>query len=204
MKNNSKKTQSLAALAATLLVLSTSAYAHPGHIGDHDTWHMLTHGLEHPLTGIDHLLAMLAVGIWSALTHQSVREAIMLPFVFVSLLLVGAVLGLAGVHLPAVEPMIMSSLLVLGLLVAGQVTMKSQYSFALVGVFALFHGLAHGMELPQGHGATAFIVGFVISTLALHLIGLFTGFKLKAHGKWISRLLGAGIAGYGALLLVGA
>ncbi|QPT40551.1 HupE / UreJ protein [Oligella ureolytica] len=203
MTNNSKKIRSLAIITSTLFLLTTNAYAHPGHIGDHDMWHMLMHGLEHPLTGIDHLLAMLAVGIWSALTHKTAREAIALPFAFVALLLVGAVLGLVGVHLPAVEPMIVASLLVLGLLVAGQVTMKSVFSYALVGLFALFHGLAHGMELPQSNGAVAFIIGFVVTTLALHLSGLFIGFKIKAHSKWISRLLGVGIAGYGALLLAG-
>lgn len=203
MTNNSKKTLGLSAITAMLLLLASTVHAHPGHIGDHDALHMLTHGLEHPLTGIDHLLAMLAVGIWSALTHKSTREAIALPFVFVTLLLIGAVLGLMGVHLPAVEPMIISSLLVLGLLVAGQVPMKNVYSFTLVGLFALFHGLAHGMELPQSNGAAFFIVGFALSTLALHLVGLVVGFKIKAQGKWVSRLLGAGIAGYGALLLAG-
>lgn len=203
MKNSTIKTVSLSVLGTALLVLAQVANAHPGHIGDHDTYHMLMHGFAHPLTGVDHLLAMLAVGIWSALTHKTLREAIALPFVFVALLLIGASLGLMGITLPAVEPMIVASLFVLGLLIAGQVTMKNSYSFIIVGLFALFHGLAHGMELPQSNGAAAFIVGFVTTTLALHLTGLFVGFKIKTHGKWISRLLGVGIAGYGALLLAG-
>lgn len=198
-----KKTAAATAAIASCLLLAGTAYAHPGHIGDHDISSMFSHGFTHPLTGIDHLLVMLAVGIWSALTHKTLREAIALPFVFAALLLVGAVLGVAGFSLPAVEPMIMASLLVLGLLIASQFTLKSSYSFVLVGLFALFHGLAHGMELPQSNGAMAFIAGFMSTTLALHLVGLFIGFKLKDQGKWLSRVLGAGIAGYGALLFVG-
>ena len=203
MKVFTKKAAALGASIAALMLLANTVYAHPGHLGDHEITHLFTHGVTHPLTGVDHLLVMLAVGIWSALTHKTLREAIALPFMFAGLLLMGAVLGMVGLSLPAVEPMIMASLLVLGLLVASQFTMKSSYSFALVGVFALFHGLAHGMELPQSNGAMAFIAGFMVTTLALHLAGLFMGFKLKAQGKWLSRLLGAGIAGYGAFLFVG-
>lgn len=203
MKKSTYKFLGLGLISTTLTLFSQLALAHPGHIGDHDVYHMLMHGFEHPLTGVDHLLAMLAVGIWSALTHKTLREAIALPFVFVALLLIGASLGLVGMTLPAVEPMIIASLLVLGLLIAGQVTIKNSYSYMLVGLFALFHGLAHGMELPQGHGAAAFIVGFVTTTLALHLVGLWTGFKVKTHSKWFSRALGLGIAGYGTFLLAG-
>lgn len=203
MTITTKKILALTAATTGLMLLATTVQAHPGHIGDHEVTHMFAHGFSHPLTGIDHLLVMLAVGIWSALTHKTVREAIALPFIFSALLLIGAVLGVAGFSLPAVEPMIMASLLVLGLLIASQFTMKNSYSFVLVGLFALFHGLAHGMELPQSNGAFAFIAGFMTTTLALHLVGLFAGFKLKAQGKWLSRLLGAGIAGYGALLFVG-
>src|SRR5690606_28918840 len=149
------------------------------------------------------LLAMLAVGLWSALTHRTLREAIALPAVFVALLLVGAMLGLAGFRLPAVEPLILASVLVLGLLVAARQSLPRSYSFVLVGLFAIFHGLAHGMELPAQGSAALLVAGFVSTTLILHLIGLFVGFKLKAQRRWVSGALGAGIAGYAGLLLIG-
>lgn len=203
MKNTTKKIVAYASSTAALMLLAGTAQAHPGHIGDHETFDMFVSGFTHPLTGIDHLLVMLAVGIWSALTHKTLREAIALPFIFAALLLVGAGLGVAGVRLPAVEPMIMASLLVLGLLVASRYTMKNSYSFVLVGLFAMFHGLAHGMELPHGNGAVAFVFGFMVTTLALHLVGLFAGFKIKGQARWVSSILGAGIAGYGAFLFAG-
>lgn len=203
MKNTTNKTLARIVGATAIMLLAGTVQAHPGHIGDHDSFNMFAHGFAHPLTGVDHLLVMLAVGIWSALTHVTLREAIALPFVFAVFLFAGAVMGIAGISLPAIEPMIMGSLLVLGLLVASRFTMKNSYSFALVGIFAMFHGLAHGMELPQSSGGMAFVLGFMATTLALHLAGLYAGFKIKNQGKWMSRVLGAGIAGYGAFLFVG-
>jgi urease accessory protein len=161
---------------------------------------MLMEGLTHPLTGVDHLLAMFAVGLWSALTHENIRAAIWTPVSFLCLLLVGALLGMAGLSLPAIEPIIMASLLVLGLLVASRVSLPNWASAALVGFFALFHGIAHGAELPMGGSAAAFIVGFMLTTFALHIVGLATGFTFKQRGLWLTRLAGAGIAAYGVAL----
>src|SRR5690606_7907924 len=105
-----------------------------------------------------------------------------------------------GARLPAVEPMIMASLFVLGLLLAQRIALPRAASAALVGFFAVFHGLAHGSELPPGASAAMFVTGFMLSTLCLHAVGLAAGFALKDRAAWLSRLAGAGIAVYGAAL----
>lgn len=176
------------------------ATAHPGHAHD-ATPSMLAAGLLHPLTGPDHLLAMLAVGLWAAMSCDRLSTALWTPMGFAGLLFAGAVAGIAGMAVPAVEPLIMASLLVLGLLLAWRVSLSRTASVALVSFFALFHGLAHGAELPPEDGAALFIAGFMLSTLALHAIGLASGFALKRHAAWLSRLAGAGVALYGAALL---
>ncbi|MBP6020060.1 MAG: HupE/UreJ family protein [Burkholderiaceae bacterium] len=185
------------ARASGLALLSGAALAHPGH---EVSSNMLLSGLTHPLTGMDHLFAMLAVGLWAALTHKSVSSALWTPVSFLCLLLVGALLGLAGFTLPAMEPMIMGSLLVLGLLVASRLALPNWAGAALVGFFALFHGMAHGAELPLGGSAAAFIAGFMATTLALHVSGLVAGFSMQ-RSVWLTRLLGAGIAAYGVALI---
>lgn len=190
----------LASFTVGLMVLAFTGavWAHPGH---HEHTHsLLVAGLTHPLTGFDHLLAMLAVGLWSALTHQRLRQAILTPASFLVLLFVGAVTGMAGMRLPGIEPMILASLLVLGLLIASRRAVPQWASMALVGFFAVFHGLAHGAELPAGEGAWGFFAGFMFSTLALHMTGLLVGFQLKQYSHWLTRLVGAGIAVYGISL----
>ena len=189
--------------AAALALMSGAALAHPGH--EHAlSGHVFEAGLLHPLTGQDHLLAMVAVGIWAALSHTSMRQAIWTPTAFLCLLLAGALAGMAGLSLPGVEPVIVASLLVLGLLVASRATLSGPASAILVGFFALFHGMAHGSELPAGTGATAFIAGFMLSTLVLHGLGLAGGFALKQRAIWLARATGAGIAAYGVSLLASA
>ena len=184
--------------ALGFIMISSVALAHPGHeIGGE----LFLSGLAHPLTGFDHLFAMLAVGLWSALTHSSFRQAIWTPVSFLALLLVGALLGLSGVSLPAMEPIIMASLLILGLLVATRLSMPTWAGVALIGFFALFHGLAHGSELPATGGGAAFIAGFMLTTFSLHLIGLASGFALKKRDLRLTRIAGVGIAAYGVSLL---
>lgn len=194
-------------LAAVLA--SAPAQAHPGHdvasVGA-----SLASGLLHPLTGADHLLAMVAVGVWSALAISSHAGAgagvLRVPLAFVALMLVGAVLGLAGFALPAVEPMIAASLLVVGLLVALRARLPAGAAMALVGGFALFHGYAHGAELPATADALsavlAYVGGFAVTTMALHLAGIGAGTVLRRHAPWLARAAGAGVALYGVGLLV--
>ncbi|MBP0624172.1 HupE/UreJ family protein [Cupriavidus consociatus] len=193
------------ALGTTLTVAATAALAHPGHdaasVGA-SVWA----GLAHPFTGADHLLAMAAVGMWSALVARSAADTLRLPLVFVALMLAGAALGLAGMALPAVEPMIAASLLVVGLLLALRARLPAWAGAVLVGGFAVFHGYAHGAELPATAEAMpavlAYVGGFAVATMALHLLGIGAGTLLRRHAGWLARIAGAGVALYGAGLLV--
>ncbi|WP_415838081.1 HupE/UreJ family protein [Polaromonas hydrogenivorans] len=177
--------------------MATSAKAHIGtDFGAHAEIGFLD-GLLHPFTGLDHLAAMLAVGFWSAL---SARRLWTTPLAFAAMLLAGALLGLAGIELPAVEPMIAASLLVLGLLVALRTQMPAMLAAALVGVFAVFHGVAHGTELAGAANIEGPLLGMLLATLALHATGLGLGLALR-HTAWVSRMAGAGVAMFGVTLL---
>ncbi|GAB4058471.1 HupE/UreJ family protein [Uliginosibacterium sediminicola] len=191
----------LLSLAALLPAL---AFAHIGHDGGYHHGSAFLLGLAHPFTGFDHLAAMLSVGLWSALAFQhSLRKAIAAPAAFAGLLLIGGVLGMAGVNAPAVEPMIAASLLVLGVMLATQIKLPVAAGAALVGAFAIFHGLAHGSELPAEQGLAA-LSGMVLGTLALHLTGMLAGhFVLRRH-VWLPRLAGGAVAVLGLGLLSGA
>nr|WP_315592131.1 HupE/UreJ family protein [uncultured Cupriavidus sp.] len=199
---------------ATLSLATASAFAHPGHDGATVGASLLA-GLAHPFTGADHLLAMAAVGVWSALATSprdafeagpSKLDLLRLPLAFVAMMLVGAALGLAGVTLPAVEPMIAVSLLVIGLLVAARARLSTLAGMAIVGGFALFHGYAHGAELPATAAALpavlAYVGGFAVSTMTLHVMGIGAGAFLRRHAAWMARVAGAGVALYGVGLLV--
>jgi len=177
--------------------MATSANA---HIGTDSGTHLdrgLLDGLLHPFTGLDHLAAMLAVGFWSAL---SARRLWIAPLAFANMLLAGALLGLSGIELPAVEPMIAASLLVLGLLVALRTRLPAVLAAALVGVFAVFHGAAHGIELAGRASFMAPLLGMLLATLALHATGLGLGRTLR-NTSWVTRLAGAGVATLGMTLL---
>jgi len=188
----------LSALAIAALGIG-SAFAHPGHpdaFGFND-------GFSHPFSGIDHLLAMLAVGLWAA---QNKRSALwVLPLVFPLTMVLGALLALAGLQLPGVETGIAASVAVLGLLIAFAIRIPVWASAAVVSVFALFHGYAHGSELPHGASALWYGVGFVAATALLHLlglaIGLVAGQKVAAQAV---RVGGLAIAAVGGYLLSGA
>ena len=188
-----KTTQRRAALSL-LLLLPLWAQAHTG--ADAAQHHGLLAGFVHPFTGLDHLLAMLAVGVWSAL---AARRWWLPPACFAAVLLVGAVLGAAGLQVPVVEPLVAASLLALGLLVALRAAWPLAVMAAAVGAFALFHGLAHGSELS---GASA-LAGMVLATLLLHAAGVGIGWQLRTRSVWWSRAAGAATAGAGVALLLG-
>ncbi|MCJ7798720.1 MAG: HupE/UreJ family protein [Polaromonas sp.] len=177
--------------------LSTGSNAHIGTDFAAHEGMGLADGLLHPFTGLDHLAAMLAVGFWSALTARRLWTA---PLAFAAMLLAGAALGLAGIELPAVEPMIAASLLVLGLLVALRARLPTALAAALVGVFAVFHGVAHGPELAGAAASGAPLAGMLIATVALHATGLGLGLALR-NTAWASRMAGAGVAALGVTLL---
>lgn len=171
-------------LAMLLTISALPALAHPGHGAE--TIGFLA-GLAHPFTGLDHLLAMLAVGLWSATTTRRIWRA---PLSFAGMLLIGALLAVNGLALPAVEPMIAASVLVLGLLIMARVQLPESVSVLLVGSFALFHGAAHGVEL----GVNIALAGMMIATALLHGAGIGAGLLLKVRSLWWQRGIGAGIA----------
>jgi urease accessory protein len=173
-----------------------AASAHSG--ADAGAHHGLVAGFLHPLTGVDHLAAMLAVGVWSALTARSARDTLWAPLAFAAMLLAGALAAVAGLHLPAVEPVIAASLLVIGLLAAARLRLPAGLGAALVGGFALFHGIAHGAELV---GSSSALLGMVLATALLHGIGLAAGWALRRHSL-LPRLAGAGVAALGASMLL--
>ena len=192
-----KLLNTLILIAAT--ALSTSSIAHLGT--DSGTHHTLVDGLLHPLTGLDHLAAMLAVGLWSALSATSARRIWLAPVAFAGMLLVGALLGLNGLELPAVEPMIAASLLVMGLLVATRAQLPLAVTAGVVGVFAVFHGVAHGYELAGSDSAWLTLAGMLTATVLLHSTGLAAGWALRHRHVWLARAAGAGVAAFGGVLL---
>lgn len=161
------------------------------------------HGFAHPLGGLDHALAMVAVGLWAA---RLGRPAVwLLPPTFAAVMLLGAVLGRVGVAVPWVEAGIAASVLALGALLALDVRPRAAPHVALgaaaVGLFALLHGHAHGTELPQAAAPAAYMAGFVLATLALHGAGI--GLGLATRHERFMRLAGAGIAAVGMVLVLG-
>ncbi|MFT4269053.1 MAG: HupE/UreJ family protein [Xenophilus sp.] len=189
-------------LALLLAAAALPALAHTGaDAGAHH--HGFPAGFMHPLTGPDHLAAMLAVGLWSALAARNGRELLAAPLGFAAMLLVGALMGLAGAVLPAVEPMIAASLLVLGLLVFTRKRLPALASAALVGVFAVFHGLAHGQELAGESDAALTLAGMLAATVLLHAAGIALGWALRHAPRWVPRLAGIAVALLGAALLGG-
>lgn len=184
-------------LTAVLLLGTSSAFAHTGHA---ETGSFFG-GFAHPWAGLDHVLAMLAVGIWA--TQIGSRAQWLLPLVFPLLMLGGGAAGMSGLALPGVETGIALSALLLGALMLLVARPKTVTAAALVGVFALFHGHAHGAELPAGNSALLFSAGFVLATLSLHVLGMGLGLLHRWQAGALA-LRGAGglIAASGAVLLM--
>ena len=179
----------LATVAAALA--PNAALAHTG------AEHALSFGsgFAHPFTGADHLLAMVAVGLWAGLNAGRARWA--WPAAFVGVMLVGGGLGMAGVHLPVVEAGILASVVVLGVLVLAAAQWPVMLGTGLVAVFALLHGHAHGAELPIGAAAVTYAAGFALGTAILHVVGL--GLAQVASDGASRRL----VRGAGALIAAG-
>ena len=157
-------------------------------------------GFSHPLFGLDHLLAMLAVGIWGA--QMGGRSIWTLPVTFPLVMAFGGVLGMVGFPLPDVEIGIALSMLVLGLAIAFAWRPFEPVAMLIVAVFAIFHGYAHGVELPRAADPVAYSVGFVLATGTIHLCGIGIGLLIGTlfDGK-ISRGLGGAIAAGGLYFL---
>jgi urease accessory protein len=161
----------------------------------------LVSGFLHPIYGFDHLLAMVAVGLWGA---QLGKPAIfVLPITFPVVMAVGGLIGMAGIHLPFVEMGISASALALGGAVALCFRPPIAVSAALVGLFAIYHGHAHGTELPGAVNPLAYGVGFVISTGLMHLAGIMLGILTRwPNGQKFVRGLGGVIAAAGVFFIV--
>lgn len=170
-----------------LLPDSASAHAETGTIGG------FVSGFRHPLTGLDHIVAMVAVGLWGA--YLGAPAMWMLPVVFPVVMAFGGALGVLGVPLPAVETGIALSGVILGLAVATKARPPLWIAAVIVGVFAIFHGHAHGTELPKSANAMTYAIGFVIATGLLHLSGIALGLLVRwPWGQVVVRLGGAAIA----------
>ena len=157
-------------------------------------------GLQHPWSGLDHVLAMIAVGLWGA---QMGSPALwLLPIAFPMMMAMGAMMGLLGIPLPGVEIGIALSAIVLGTMILAEVRPKLAVAIAMVGIFAIFHGHAHGTELPAGQSGLLYSMGFVIATGCLHGVGIALGLisRLPA-GKMALRGAGAFIAAMGVFFL---
>lgn len=189
--------------AAAALPLPALAHVGADGGGHHHFLDSLTHAFAHPFTGADHLAAMLAVGAWSALTMPSLRTAWRAPAAFVALLVAGAVAGFAGLWVPGVEPMIAASVLALGLLVLVQQKLPWGAAAALAGVFAFFHGAAHGFELAgdSGMAAVGALAGMALGSATLHIAGMVLGHAVMQRHQWVAKLGGAATAALGAFML---
>lgn len=179
------------ALAVALLVPAT-AFAHQeggealGFVS----------GLRHPVAGLDHVLAMIAVGLWGAQLGNPATW--MLPVTFPLVMALGGALGLVGVRLPGVEAGIALSAIALGLVVLREAKPRPVAAACLVGFFAIFHGHAHGTELPEGANGALYSIGFVIATGTLHAAGIALGLAHRwPAGRTAIRVAGAlvGLAG---------
>lgn len=182
--------------SATCVFLPVLAH---GHVDQGQAAGFLT-GLEHPWSGFDHILAMIAVGLWGA---QLGNPAIwILPIAFPMMMAFGAMLGLFGIPVPGVEIGIALSAVLLGIMVLLNVRAKLLIASIVVGFFAIFHGHAHGTELPAGQSGLLYSMGFVIGTGGLHGVGIIMGLVHRyRYGKIALQGSGAFIAAMGCLFL---
>lgn len=190
-----RKATMAALMGSCLLPLTASAHVLPGEAG-------LVHGLLHPLTGLDHILAMVAVGLWAA--QVGGRAVWAVPTAFVSAMSFGAALGMSGAQLPGIEAGITTSVLVFGIVITMALRVPVWSGMALVSAFAIFHGYAHGTEMVVGMSAATFGLGFIASTVLLHVVGIGIGLALsRTRGAFVVRFAGASIATCGLLMCAG-
>lgn len=200
MSGSLSHSRRLALLSAPLMMLvATVALAHPGHL-PHTHGGSFVAGLTHPLTGLDHLLAMLAIGLWSCRQAPSLRRA--MPLLIALGMIAGAGLAWAGVPLIGVEFGIASSVLLAGVLLATLVRLPSAVGGTLVFAFILLHGHAHGSELAPGASALLYALGFVATSVAITLVGRYAGAWLSNRdNRWL-RGIGAAITAAGGAMMM--
>ena len=179
------------------LIIPAMVFAHTG-AGPHNGW---LHGFSHPLSGLDHVLAMIAVGLWAAQAHS--RIIWLIPLIFVTVMGIGGLLGMITLPIAFAEYGITLSLLILGTLLACRKHLPLGASIVLIGLFALCHGYAHGSEMPQNVSMFPYAAGFMLATLLLHICGiaLFLVFRRFSGVNW-ARFSGIVIAFYGGFLMI--
>ncbi|MDO9315423.1 MAG: HupE/UreJ family protein [Burkholderiaceae bacterium] len=183
------------AVGASLLALAGTAAAHTGH-GTHG----FLEGLEHPF-GLDHLLAMVAVGAWSAAALTGLRRWLG-PLTFLGAMAVGAAAGVAGVSLPSVEAGIATSVVLMGAMLIFARQLSPALGLVLVAASASLHGLAHGAEMPAGAGFASYATGFLLTTALLHAGGLALGLRIDRARDWAWRIAGSALGAAGLVMLV--
>jgi len=184
-----------AALTAFLTLAAQPALAHTG-VGPVSGF---TAGFGHPVGGLDHVLAMVAVGILAA--QQGGRALWLVPAAFVAMMVVGGVLGVAGVALPFVELGIAGSVIALGAVIAVGRRMSVALAMALAGAFAVFHGHAHGTEMPLNASGLAYGAGFVMATASLHVAGIGLGLGAAKLARPLALRFGGGAIALAGLAL---
>jgi urease accessory protein len=187
------KRAAVSAFGAFLVLVPGAALAHPGHDGADG----LVHGFVHPFTGIDHVLAMIAVGVLAA--QYGGRALWLVPMSFLVAMAAAGAVGMAGISVQIVEAGIGFSVVVFGIMIAFQIQPPTLVAMAAVGFFALFHGYAHGFEMPDGQAGLSFAAGFLVATAFLLGAGVGLGLLLQRQAPR-RRLLQAG---GGAMALAG-
>ena len=186
--------------AATAILTPAVAFAHTG-VGATSGF---VHGFGHPISGLDHILAMLMVGVFA--WQLGGRALWLVPTTFVAVMGVAGALGIAGIGIPFVEIGIALSVAVLGAIVAFNVKAPVAAAMGLVGLFALFHGHAHGAEIPEDAGGVTYAAGFMIATVLLHLAGIGSGFLIGGtgdrYGSFLVRVAGGFATVAGMVLLI--
>jgi urease accessory protein len=185
-----------ALLAAALLLLPESAL---GHVQKGEAAGFLS-GLKHPISGLDHVLAMISVGLWGA--QLGAPAVWLLPVTFPMVMALGGMAALLGAPMPGVEIGIALSCLLLGAAVSAEARPRLALAALLVGVFAVFHGHAHGAELPRGESGVLYSMGFVMATGLLHATGIAIGLVHRwAWGRGLLRVAGGAVACAGLVFL---
>jgi urease accessory protein len=187
-------------MTAMIALFCSPALAHVGH----DVTHTALSGFLHPLSGLDHILAMVAVGL---LAFSLGGPALWLvPLAFVLMMAVGGVLGASGVVLPGIEQGIATSVLVLGILLIVAARLPLIFAVLLAGAFAVFHGAAHGLEGAEGGTVPlSYFIGFLVATLILHCAGIGLGAAFNAVDKkeLLQRAAGVALGIVGLVMIVG-
>lgn len=184
-------------LVALVAAIPALASAHPGH--EHASSFMT--GFMHPMVGLDHLLAMLAIGLWGASLGGRALWAV--PVAFVATMLFGGGLVIAGVQIPFIEQGIALSVILIGALLVSAVRFPVVASVSIAGLFAVFHGAAHGVEIPLHTNAMEYGLGFAAATLALHIVGLgFGTTMIRFQTPIVTRVTGSLIALAGVFLAI--